>query len=108
MKKGPGNFRQAPPIVLVISGNDPSGGTGQCADIGLLGQARDLDLPIVAIGGIDAANGARLIEAGANMLAVISAVFAVTDSFKAASDLSILFERSPAAAGQLDYSMETA
>lgn len=74
MKKGPGNFRLA----------------------------RDLDLPIVAIGGIDAANGARLIEAGANMLAVISAVFAVTDSFKAASDLRILFERSPAAAGQLD------
>ena len=33
MKFGPANHRQTPPVVLVISGNDPSGGAGQGADI---------------------------------------------------------------------------
>ncbi|MCZ6499892.1 MAG: hypothetical protein O6946_02310 [Gammaproteobacteria bacterium] len=52
------------------------------------------------VGALTGANGARLIEAGANMLAVISAVFAVTNSCEAAGDLSMLFEQSPAAAGR--------
>ncbi len=38
----------------------------------LLGQARELDLPLVAIGGITADNGADLIRAGADWLAVIA------------------------------------
>ncbi|MGD8379563.1 MAG: thiamine phosphate synthase [Gammaproteobacteria bacterium] len=42
----------------------------------LLEQARlVLDIPVAAIGGIDAGNAASLVAAGADMLAVISAVF---------------------------------
>src|SRR5262249_1182176 len=41
----------------------------------LLRDAKTLGVPLVAIGGITAANGAPLIEAGANYLAAISAVF---------------------------------
>lgn len=40
---------------------------------------RELALPTVAIGGISPENGAPLVRAGADMLAVISAVFAATD-----------------------------
>jgi thiamine-phosphate pyrophosphorylase len=41
--------------------------------------SRELALPTVAIGGIRPENGAPLVQAGADMLAVISAVFAATD-----------------------------
>jgi thiamine-phosphate pyrophosphorylase len=51
-----------------------------------------LDLPIVAIGGITAENGRTLVEAGADALAVISALFHVSDSFFAAQALTALFE----------------
>jgi len=40
---------------------------------------REIDLPLVAIGGITAINGAQLLEAGANALAVISALFGSDD-----------------------------
>ena len=40
---------------------------------------RELSLPTVAIGGISPENGAALVRAGADMLAVISAVFAAPD-----------------------------
>jgi len=69
------------------------------ANIGLLQQARVLDLPLAAIGGVDASNGAKLIGAGADMLAVISAMFYTADTFQAASDLSSLFDRNSAVAG---------
>jgi thiamine-phosphate pyrophosphorylase len=60
----------------------------------LLRQARkELALPIVAIGGITAQNGARLLEAGADALAVISAVFAASDIEGAAKEFSNLFEQ---------------
>ena len=50
------------------------------ATLELLRQARqELNVPIVAIGGITVQNGAQLIEAGADALAVISAVFAAAD-----------------------------
>ena len=50
------------------------------ADLQLLEQAKEqLHIPIVAIGGISADNAAQLIGAGADMLAVISAVFAQAD-----------------------------
>lgn len=50
------------------------------ATLDLLRQARrELAVPLVAIGGITAKNGAPLLEAGANALAVISAVFAAPD-----------------------------
>lgn len=41
----------------------------------LLSQARKLELPIVAIGGITPDNGAPLVAAGADMLAVISGLW---------------------------------
>lgn len=60
----------------------------------LLQQARkELALPIVAIGGITAQNGARLLGAGADALAVISAVFAASDIEGAAKEFSNLFEQ---------------
>lgn len=49
------------------------------AEVELLRRAQTLNLPICAIGGITPENAATLIEAGADMLAVISGVFAATD-----------------------------
>ncbi|OFZ69218.1 MAG: thiamine-phosphate diphosphorylase [Betaproteobacteria bacterium RBG_16_56_24] len=50
------------------------------ASPGLLRQARrEIAIPLVAIGGITAHNGAQLLEAGAHALAVISAVFGASD-----------------------------
>jgi thiamine-phosphate pyrophosphorylase len=64
----------------------------------LLRQARrELAVPLVAIGGIDAQNGAQLLEAGANALAVISAVFAAPDVEGAAREFSNLFEQGKSA-----------
>ena len=61
-------------------------------DINLLQQARaELDLPLVAIGGITAHNGAALVSAGADALAVISALFDAADITAAAQDFSKLF-----------------
>lgn len=55
------------------------------ATIALLHEARrKLDLPIVAIGGITVENGAQLFRAGADALAVISALFAADDVLLAA------------------------
>jgi thiamine-phosphate pyrophosphorylase len=60
----------------------------------LLGQARQaLDIPLVAIGGITPENGAALIEAGADMLAVIHGVFAQADPEAAARRIAALFGR---------------
>ena len=58
----------------------------------LLRQARPrLKIPIVAIGGITPENGAVLIEAGADMLAVIEGVFAQPDIRAAAYRYAQLF-----------------
>ena len=62
------------------------------ADLGLLREARRLGLPVVAIGGITPENGPALIDAGADMLAVISSVFAQTDVAAAARCYSHLFD----------------
>jgi thiamine-phosphate pyrophosphorylase len=57
----------------------------------LLRQARrEIAAPLVAIGGITIANGAQLLEAGANALAVISAVFSAADIRDAARQFSLL------------------
>lgn len=57
----------------------------------LLRQARrELNVPIVAIGGITVQNGAQLLAAGADALAVISAVFDAADVQHAARQLSTL------------------
>lgn len=67
------------------------------ADAGLLRQARaELALPLVAIGGITPQNGASLAQAGADALAVISALFDAADIQSVAQEFSKLFIREPA------------
>ena len=64
------------------------------ADIKILRQARqELQIPIVAIGGITPDNGGSLIHAGADMLAVINGVFGQTDITTAAQQFSQLFKQ---------------
>jgi thiamine-phosphate pyrophosphorylase len=53
---------------------------------------RTLRLPIIAIGGITRDNGRLLIEAGADMIAAISAIFSAPDVQRAACELQALFE----------------
>ncbi len=40
---------------------------------------RELNIPVAAIGGITIENAATLIHAGADMLAIVNAVFSQTD-----------------------------
>ena len=62
------------------------------APVRLLSDARErLDLPIVAIGGVTAGNGATLIEAGADFLAAIDGVFGGGDVERAARGYAALF-----------------
>jgi thiamine-phosphate pyrophosphorylase len=62
------------------------------ADVGLLERGRrELGLPLVAIGGITPENGAALVAAGADMLAVIHAVFGAADVRAAAAAFAPLF-----------------
>jgi thiamine-phosphate pyrophosphorylase len=58
----------------------------------ILREARSLGLPLVAIGGITPDNGAALIAAGADCLAVISAVFGAADIEAAARRFACLFD----------------
>ena len=62
------------------------------AEINLLQQAKTgLSIPVVAIGGITSSNASSLIDAGADMLAVISDVFGKQDITQAARKLAGLF-----------------
>jgi len=54
------------------------------AELSLLGQAADLGVPRVAIGGITPDNGRAPVAAGADLLAVISGVFDAPDPVAAA------------------------
>jgi len=64
------------------------------AELSLLREARNqLHLPIVAIGGITPENGASLIAAGADALAVIEGVFGQTDVRAAAEHHAQLFTK---------------
>jgi thiamine-phosphate pyrophosphorylase len=63
------------------------------ASFELLRQARRWRLPVVAIGGIDPDNAARVIDAGADAVAVITALFGVPDTFAAARAFSRLFQQ---------------
>ena len=54
---------------------------------------RRLRIPIVAIGGINAQNGASVIEAGADMLAVIHSLFGHADVALQVRELNALFEK---------------
>jgi thiamine-phosphate pyrophosphorylase len=67
------------------------------AELELLRRAKQhLTIPLAAIGGITADNGAVLIAAGADLLAVIHGVFAQPDVMMAASRISGLFEQQAA------------
>lgn len=59
----------------------------------LIQARRAIRLPLVAIGGITPQNAAALIGAGADMLAVISGVFAASDVTAAAQAYSLSFPR---------------
>jgi thiamine-phosphate pyrophosphorylase len=52
---------------------------------------RELTVPVVAIGGVTPENGRELVEAGANMLAVVQGVFAQPDIQAAAHRYAALF-----------------
>ena len=66
------------------------------AEMALLHEAASaIHVPIVAIGGITLANAPALLDAGADSLAVLSALFAASDIRAAAHDLNQLFEAEP-------------
>lgn len=52
-----------------------------------------LNIPVVAIGGINRSNGNKVIDSGADALAVISAVLESRDPGMAAAELALLFNR---------------
>jgi len=62
------------------------------APLSLLPAARALGLPVVAIGGITLDNAGELIAAGADAVAVISALFAVPDPGSATRKFCQLFQ----------------
>lgn len=63
------------------------------ADLSILSQARKhLSLPIVAIGGINKENGAAAKQAGADMLAVVHAIFGSDDVSASTRELVQLFK----------------
>lgn len=64
------------------------------APLALLREAKQrLRIPLVAIGGISADNAGTLIEAGADAVAVISALFDSDDIRAAATRFAVLFEK---------------
>ena len=66
--------------------------TAPPADIDILPHAKSqLQIPIVAIGGISVENAPTLINAGADMLAVIHAVFGQENIQQAAAEFKKLF-----------------
>lgn len=62
----------------------------------LLEQARALDVPVVAIGGITPDTGAALVRAGADLLAVVGGVFAAADPRAAVHAYAACFDDAPA------------
>ncbi|MCW8919805.1 MAG: thiamine phosphate synthase [Gammaproteobacteria bacterium] len=63
------------------------------AEVALLKEAKQkLSVPVVAIGGITVDNGRQLVEAGADLLAVITELFGQADIRAAAERFADLFE----------------
>jgi thiamine-phosphate pyrophosphorylase len=71
------------------------------ADVELLGAARSLGVPVVAIGGITAANAPVLVRAGASAVAVITAVFDAPDVEAAARAIANAFPAVPFASNPM-------
>lgn len=65
------------------------------APLELLRQTRALPIPRVAIGGITPDNGGLLVDAGADFLAVVSAVFGHADTRMAAAAMASLYPSQP-------------
>ncbi|MBC9073493.1 thiamine phosphate synthase [Thauera sp. CAU 1555] len=66
------------------------------APLELLGRARrELGRPVAAIGGITAENAAQLVAAGADLLAVISDVFAAPDPAVRGAEYAAVFRAGP-------------
>ena len=64
------------------------------ADLKLLQEAKNqIKIPVVAIGGITPGNAAALINAGADMLAVINAIFGQPDVYRASKQFADLFNQ---------------
>lgn len=70
----------------------PTKPNARTATLSLLRDAKAFGLPLVAIGGITAGNGRAIVEAGADYLAVISAVFGAGDVRGAAQSFAVLFD----------------
>ncbi|MGH6943099.1 MAG: thiamine phosphate synthase [Geminicoccaceae bacterium] len=83
------------PLAATATKPDAGGPVGA----GGIAAARDLTaLPLVAIGGIDAGNAALAIRAGADGIAVVSAIMAAPDPAAAARDLRAAIDAARAAA----------
>lgn len=65
------------------------------APLELLRQTRALRIPRVAIGGITPDNGGFLVDAGADLLAVVSAVFGHADTRTATAAMASLYPSQP-------------
>jgi len=74
------------------------------ADVELLGAARSLGVPVVAIGGITAANAPVLVRAGASAVAIITAVFDAPDVEAAARAIANAFPAVPFASNPMHAS----
>lgn len=71
----------------------PTKPDAKSASLQLLGKAHErLAIPVCAIGGITADNAARVIAAGADMVAVVSGVFGKEDVRAASRSIARLFE----------------
>ena len=64
------------------------------AELELLGAARSFDVPVIAIGGVTADNTSTLLGAGADAVAVITAVFDAPDVEAAARAIAVRFPSS--------------
>jgi thiamine-phosphate pyrophosphorylase len=75
----------------------PTKPSARRASVDTLQRARELGVPVVAIGGITAANAGALIDAGADAVAVIADIFAHDDEAdvtRAAAAIAALFQQS--------------
>jgi len=75
---------------IFTSSTKPDARSASCE---LIAEAKSqLDIPVCAIGGIDKTNVARVIDAGADMTALVSGLFTAADIHRTAEYISGLFE----------------